>query len=323
MKKTIAFMCALILTAALLPASVSAEIRTYNFVRANENVCLYDYPDNPYVWHYTATAGDLYYYLGESEDVYCNGHTWYAILYDGGACYICDRYATLIRDVTDIRTSSSVALRTGPDIHYRLLQYIPAGQTIFINSFNWDGQVLWFHVSYHGTDGYVSSRYVTPVEGYIPPVDPYSSRTVTAALTERKMASRSGPSTKYYETGSFYSYGSSVTLYTRVYDRVNEIWWVQADAYENGSKCRVYTGSWRFAGLNVYELPEENQQGSGTLSRSAQLRCGPGGSYGYYDAWVYSGQQVSVWNYENGWAQIDCTVNGTPYRGWVEQNMLR
>lgn len=316
-------MCTLILAAALLPAAVSAENRTYSFVMADENVCLYEYPDNPYVWYHNATAGDLYYYLGRSEDVYYSGHTWYAILYDGAACYICDRYATLIEDVTDVRTNASVALRTGPGTQYRLQNYIPSGQVIPIGGFNWDGEVLWFRVNYLGTDGYISSRYTTPVENYAPPVDPAPVRHVTATLTERNMATRSGPSTKYYETGGYYSYGSNVSLYTRIYDRVNEIWWVQADGYENGELFRVYTGSWRFAGLNVYSLPEETQQGSSTMRNTVQLRGGPGGSYNWYNAWVYAGQQVSVWSYENGWAQIDCTVNGVPYRGWVKQSDLR
>lgn len=119
------------------------------------------------------------------------------------------------------------------------------------------------------------------MSGYIPAdcvqfdgnYSPSSSQSqyVYATLTENKMTTRSGPSTKYYETGSYFGHGTSVKLYSRVYDSVNEIWWVQAEANENGRLRRVYTGSWRFANLNVNSLPEEYCITSGRMNGSCTL----------------------------------------------------
>ncbi|MBO2516550.1 MAG: hypothetical protein CW338_04620 [Clostridiales bacterium] len=319
MKRIITLLCVFILCTALLPAAVNAE-DTCDLVRADEYLTLYETIGSTDGYPYYVDQGDYLYYLGGK--VFYRDHYWYSVLYCGTCVYICDRYSTLFENVSRVKTTASLALRTGAGTENRLIRNIPSGTVISILGVDWDLQGgLWYLVSYGRNEGYVSSFYTAPVEDDPHRDDQYGAQ-VLATLTERSMATRSGPSTKYYETGSFYTRGTSVKLYSRIYDSVNEIWWVQADAYDSGRWCRVYTGSWRFSGLNIYDLPEEHLHGYATLRNDCRLRCGPGSSYGYYDARVYSGRQVQVWAYENGWAQIEVTVGGVPYRGWVETGSL-
>lgn len=305
----------MLLTSVFLFPVLSQAEQGFSFVVADANLTLYDEPWDYYGQGRSVREGDTLFYLGESKQY--NGYTWYAVLYDGACVYLCARYGTLYTNVTRVRTTSSVALRIGAGTENARICYIPAGQTPSLIGFHWDlNAVLWYRVRWENQEGYISSRYAELVD------DDASFSSVRATLTEKTMATRSGPSTKYYETGSFFQYGASVKLFTRVYDNVNEIWWVQAEAYENGSAMRVYTGSWRFADLNVYSLPEEYALYYASLNRSCTLRMGPGDGYGYYKTSVVSGQNVTVYNVENGWAQIECTINGVRYRGWVEQSSL-
>ena len=50
----------------------------------------------------------------------------------------------------------------------------------------------------------------------------------------QQIATRSGPGTEYFEPGSFLRKGDYVTVHTKVWDSVNEIWWVQVEFTEGG-----------------------------------------------------------------------------------------
>ncbi len=80
---------------------------------------------------------------------------------------------------------------------------------------------------------------------------------VAAYVTDR-LVTRSGPATKYRETGIFEIQGESVRLISFSYDD-NDICWVQCDVPMGGTLRRVYTGAKRFNGdtFDLADLPEE------------------------------------------------------------------
>ena len=73
------------------------------------------------------------------------------------------------------------------------------------------------------------------------------------------LSTRSGPSTKYQETGTYKLKGQYVRVYTRAYDSVNEVWWVKCLIPENGRL--LWTGYNRFDSntLPLNSIPIEGQ----------------------------------------------------------------
>lgn len=315
----IVLILALLFSLVTVPFTVCGAEQGFSFVVADRDVALSNQPWDTYSQGCSVSEGEILYYSGISTEY--NGYTWYGVLRSGMLLFICARYATLSENVSEACTTAEIVLRREAGTEYQQITTVPRGKTLTILDCGWDRDgTLWLYVRWNGQSGYISSRFTRIVDAYEP--GPYGYA-VTAVLTERHMATRSGPSTGYYETGSFYSRGDSVKLYSRVWDSVNEIWWVQAEAKESGQLKRVYTGSWRFSGQDLYDLPEEYARYDATVSRGQTLRMGPGSGYAYYGASISSGKRVTVYNIENGWAQIECTVNGTRYRGWVEQSALR
>lgn len=155
----------------------------------------------------------------------------------------------------------------------------------------------------------------------------------TAYVTERRIATRSGPGTGYTEPGSFLQQGAQVTVHTKVYDSRNQIHWVQVEFISGGERYRAYTGDWR---LNValdsvpYEYEEIAQV---QLISHTYGYAGPGYDYHFYDdIVVYGGYACSLIEVENGFALIDTygssqgrtrvwvplngIVGGDAYYGW-------
>ncbi len=59
-----------------------------------------------------------------------------------------------------LRTTGSVNLRTGAGLDYNDLCSIPKGTTLTYDETRTDGRgVVWYHVSYNGKSGWVSSKY--------------------------------------------------------------------------------------------------------------------------------------------------------------------
>ena len=94
------------------------------------------------------------------------------------------------------------------------------------------------------------------------------------AYPNRKLATRTGPSTKYDEPGTF-SVKKSVTAMSKAYDTVNEIWWIQVQFVYSGKRYFAYTGLKRFDGLDINQLPEEQVIGSCYFSTAAEAFYAP------------------------------------------------
>lgn len=132
-----------------------------------------------------------------------------------------------------------------------------------------------------------------------------------------RLATRSGPSTKYTELGSYFRAGDPITVLSRAYDSGNGIWWVQVEFNYQGVKRRAYTGLKR-VNLDASLIPEENFLGYATVLHSAVGYYGPGSSYTRYKDAVPGGTYASVYNAENGYVQLEFKANDTQKkRVWV------
>ena len=85
----------------------------------------------------------------------------------------------------------------------------------------------------------------------------YTQYASVYAKANRRLATRTGPGTKYDEPGSFGKAGDWCRVLSKAYDRVNEIWWVQAEISTGSGIIWAYTGVKRIDGLDLDELPEE------------------------------------------------------------------
>ena len=79
-------------------------------------------------------------------------------------------------------------------------------------------------------------------------------------LAINKLATRTGPGTKYAEGGTYEVKGQYIQVLAKAYDKVNEIWWVKCVIPYRGENRVLWTGYQRFdpATLPLEVLPEEH-----------------------------------------------------------------
>lgn len=144
----------------------------------------------------------------------------------------------------------------------------------------------------------------------------------TGKLRQR-IATRTGPGTKYTEPGSFLSKGDYVTVHTKVWDSANRIWWVQAEFSYGGNKYRAYTGSWRMD-VDLSNVPEERALGTVRVTADADAFAGPGWAYAMWNDTVYRGTSATLYEVEGGYGHIECwnSRQGKTWRVWVPLNCL-
>ena len=88
------------------------------------------------------------------------------------------------------------------------------------------------------------------------------------AVSNRRLATRTGPGTEYDEPGSFNEAGVSYRILSKAFDSRNGIWWVQVEISAGGGIYWAYTGVKRFENLNLDAVPEEKVIGRCTTSFS-------------------------------------------------------
>ncbi|MBQ6175291.1 MAG: hypothetical protein IJK28_11795 [Clostridia bacterium] len=135
-----------------------------------------------------------------------------------------------------------------------------------------------------------------------------------------RLATRSGPSTKYTGLGSYFKEGAPVKVLTKAFDYSNGIWWVQVEFTYQGTLRRAYTGLKR-VNVDIDRVPEEKQLGSATVKRAATAYYGPGTAYTRYKNAVPAYTTGTVWNRENGYVQFEyINDSGTKVRVWLSSN---
>lgn len=135
---------------------------------------------------------------------------------------------------------------------------------------------------------------------------------------KQKIATRTGPGTEYMEPGTFLGKGDTVTVHTRVWDSVNEIWWVQVEFTAGGDRYRAYTGSWRMD-VDLSRVPQEKPLGTCRVIADADVFAGPGWEYVMWNDTVYRGTWATLLEVENGYGHIECwnAQKGQYWRVWA------
>lgn len=140
-----------------------------------------------------------------------------------------------------------------------------------------------------------------PTLDFITPQQPSAAPIETKLLM--RMATRSGPSTRYEELGSYFKEGSPITAISLCYDD-GGVPWVQVEfTYQNRLR-RAYTGLKR---VDVDEalLPQEEILSTATLLREVAPRFGPGINYAARNLSLPAGLTGTVYAHENNWAQFE------------------
>ena len=142
-----------------------------------------------------------------------------------------------------------------------------------------------------------------------------------------RLATRTGPGTWYDEPGTFFTsnYSSvSVRVLSRSWDNQNDIWWVQVEFSSGGKSYRAYTGLKR-VNVNINTVPDEYPMGSATMRYSATAYWGPGTNYASSKYDIPSGVEVTIYDVENGYAQVefsDSRVSNPRRRAWTPTSSL-
>ena len=139
--------------------------------------------------------------------------------------------------------------------------------------------------------------------------------------TKERIASRSGPGTNYTETGSYHQAGTRVKALSAAYDDRNGIWWIQIEVSYNGELRRVYTGVKRLE-MRAEDVPVEEAEGSGLLTRSVYAYYGPGYGYSMYKNAIPAGTSGTVWQRESSYALFEYSDGEHLRRVWVPESAL-
>ena len=160
-----------------------------------------------------------------------------------------------------------------------------------------------------------------------------SSSMVLRSTTENgKIPTRSGPSTKYTEPGSFSVIGKDIRIISRA-DDAGGVCWLQCEVPVGSTYRRLYTGLRRFepvpASFDIYSVPLERPLNyRAKVSRATpNLLYGPGGNYGSYgskDAHgsLKKGAIVTIIALENGYAQVEWKAGSALTRAWILESSL-
>ncbi len=151
----------------------------------------------------------------------------------------------------------------------------------------------------------------------------WKTAAVTATVLEQT-AGRSGPGFQYGAEDESILAGEEITALSAAYDERSQTWWIQTEYIRQDEKRRVYTEA-VFLDANVSDLPQETVlRDSVIVNRSVYAYSGPGYEYSMYREQIRYGTQGTVWQTENGYAQLEFEdgQTGTVRRVWVPENAL-
>ena len=148
-----------------------------------------------------------------------------------------------------------------------------------------------------------------------------ASASVKATLTAR-MATRSGPGTKYTEMGSYFSRGTKVTAVSRSFDSRNNVWWIQVEFKYRNAYRRAYTGRRRMSVVSN-QLPEEKLICRVSVVDRIVPRYGPGEKYESHTRSIAAGTTGEVYYQEDGWFQLEYkSAAGKMRRVWLPEEAV-
>lgn len=163
------------------------------------------------------------------------------------------------------------------------------------------------------------------------PVDYPSVGGLVTTLAKR-VATRSGPGTRFDEPGSFFSAGDEVKVFSKVYDEYNNVYWYQIEFQYKNEWFRAYTSE-SYLNIDGDLIPDEpaiyDPIDTQKALKKTYVYFGPGENYKMFTASVvHVGTKCDIYAIEDGWVQIEYTDYGSPEdpqpqrRGWVPLDVL-
>lgn len=142
-------------------------------------------------------------------------------------------------------------------------------------------------------------------------------------MSNRPISTRSGPSTKYDELGTYWNDGGhTVTVLSRASG--NDIWWLEVEFEYNGKMVRAYTGEQRID-IDVNRVPDESIPfGNGRVTSTTTAYYGPGTNYKQHQQKISSGTTGAVMAWENGYVCLEFQPSGSYQirRVWLPENVV-
>ena len=239
--------------------------------------------------------------------------SWTKLKYNGIEGYVHSNYVSTASTnnseetvkTTKVVTGSSVNLRKGPGTSYTVIKALSRGTEVgYISESNG-----WAKVSYNGTVGYMSAKYLGNKSTQAPSDNNQSSTDETVKSTKVVTGSsvnlRKGPGTRY--------------TVIKALSRGTEVGYISES---NGWAKVNYNGtigymSAKYLGSESTQAPSDNNQSSTeetvkatkvVTGSSVNLRKGPGTSYTVIKA-LGRGTEVGYISESNGWAKVN--YNGT------------
>ena len=165
-------------------------------------------------------------------------------------------------------------------------------------------------------------QYGPPPPGPGPIIPPYEGWTRIPAVLNQKMATRSGPGTKYTEEHT-YPIDTEVMV-LRMERNGSSVNWVYVEFRTDGALKRVYTGRKRVdTDWEIPWGPEAPMRYARIGENCPRGRHGPGDNYQPLRSdrrMAAAGERVEVWGYENGWVFIEYPYEGPKFiRLWVPE----
>ena len=132
-----------------------------------------------------------------------------------------------------------------------------------------------------------------------------------ASLNQR-MATRTGPNTKYTEPGT---YPQSTPIRVFYQTGGNGVMWGMVEFEYNGELMRLYTGMKR---IDAGKVPRDSEDyRTAAMARAATPLYGPGDGYARQPDTIPSGAEIKVFFQENDYAMVDYEGKKQVVRGWV------
>ncbi len=233
---------------------------------------------------------------------------WFKVSYNGSAGYISSAYVSLgsagtntgseASPASESQTSSEtgtvtgnyVRIRSGAGTTYPILGQVSTGDTLTVTDSSGD----WFKVSYQGSTGYISGKYVSL--GSSPQTSTQSETSETGRIQGTYVRMRSGPGTNYSILGT-YDTGTEMTVTG-----------TDGDWYKvryNGTDGYVYKAYLTTGGESGSQSGSETSVTSmddtaATVISAVHFRTGPDASYESRRV-LEAGTSVTITGYTDKW----------------------
>ncbi len=143
---------------------------------------------------------------------------------------------------------------------------------------------------------------------------PEAAMAATSASLNQKMATRSGPGTKYTEELGTLPSSTNISVISQV--ETNGTVWYQVEFRNNGKLYRAYTGKKRVDAYGPVSWENDTYSDDET-NASVKSYYGPGEAYAERKKSVGRGTKVRVYQVEGDWALCDYQESGHWARGYI------